>query len=107
MTDPEGDSIAITVDSIFQDEPVDGTGDGRHTPDGQGVGTSTAEVRAERVGVGRAEIGNGRFYHISYTADDGHGGSCSDVVRVGVPHDQGKNHILVDDGPLFDSTVVP
>jgi hypothetical protein len=45
VTDPEGDAISITVDSIFQDEPVDGYGDGSFTPDGRGVGTSTAGLR--------------------------------------------------------------
>jgi hypothetical protein len=42
-------------------------------------------------------------YHISFTADDGHGGFCSDEVLVGVPHD--KKATPVDDGALFDSTV--
>jgi hypothetical protein len=99
VTDPEGDAVEITINSIFQDEPVDSTGDGRHTPDGQGVGTSTAEVRAERDG-----SGNGRVYHISYTANDGHGGTCSGELLVGVPKSKGKKGDPVDEGPLYDST---
>jgi hypothetical protein len=102
VTDPEGDAIAITIDSIFQDEPVDAPGSGNTSPDGQGVGTSVAEVRAERVG-----SGNGRVYHIYFTVDDGHGGTCSGEVLVGVPKSQGKKGAPVDDGALYDSTIVP
>jgi streptogramin lyase len=102
VTDPDGDPITITIDSIWQDEPVDTFGDGTFVPDGQGVGTSMAEVRAERSGNPNVP-GNGRVYHIGFTAEDGIGGSCSGVVATGVPHD--KKDIPVDDGPLYDSTV--
>ena len=102
LTDPDGDTISATVDSIWQDEPVDTFGDGSFTPDGQGVGTATAEVRAERVGSKKVP-GNGRVYHISCIAEDGEGGSCSREVLVGVPHD--KKSVPVNDGALFDSTV--
>jgi hypothetical protein len=47
---------------------VDGLGDGSTSPDGTGVGTEQAQVRAER-----AESGNGRVYHIAFTASDGNG----------------------------------
>jgi hypothetical protein len=100
VTDADGDSVMITVDSIFQDEAVDARGSGNTAPDGRGVGTSTAEVRAERVG-----SGNGRAYHIGFTADDGNGGACSGEVLVGVPHN--KKGVAEDGGALFDSTVVP
>lgn len=103
VTDPEGDTVAVTIDSIRQDEAVNALGDGNTSPDGSGVGTSTAEVRAERTGTPKAP-GNGRMYHIGYTADDGHGGTCSGTVLVGVPHDQGKGSVVVDGGPLYDST---
>jgi hypothetical protein len=99
MTDPDGDPITITIDGIFQDEAVDAPGSGDTSPDGQGVGSSTAQVRAERVG-----DGNGRVYHIYFTADDGNGGTCSGEVLVGVSHDEESTS--VDDGPLYDSTVV-
>jgi hypothetical protein len=101
VTDPDGDPVSITIDSIFQDEPVDSYGDGRFTPDGAGVGTDTAQIRAERSGT-RKVPGNGRVYHIGYTADDGQGGSCWGEVTVAVPHD--RNTVPLDDGPLFDST---
>ena len=105
VTDPDGDPISITIDSIYQDEPVDTYGDGRFTPDGQGVGTSTAEVRAERSGT-KAVPGNGRVYHIGFTADDSYGGMCSGTVSVGVPHDQGQGATPIDEGPLYDSTAI-
>ena len=97
VTDPDGDPVTVTIDSIYQDEKVKGPG--KHHPDGQGVGTSTAEVRAERDGKG-----DGRVYHIYFTADDGRGGSCSGEVTVGVPHDKGGGSVPVDGGPLYDST---
>ena len=103
VTDPDGDAISIIIDSIFQDEPVDTFGDGKFSPDGMGVGTGIASVRAERSG-NKKVPGNGRVYHIDFTADDGKGKSCSGSVTTGVPHDQGKQKVPVDDGPLFDST---
>lgn len=101
VTDPDSDSIVITVNSIYQDEPVNTYGDGNFVPDGQGIGTDTAEVRAERSGT-RKVPGDGRFYHIEFSADDGQGGSCSGEVTIAVPH--AKNAVPVDDGPLYDST---
>ena len=71
VTDLDGDPFTINIDAIFQDEPTD-TGDSKFATDGQGVGSSTAEVRAERV-----DSGNGRVYHISFTAEDDKGASCS------------------------------
>jgi hypothetical protein len=105
VTDPDGDPISITIDSILQDEPVDTFGDGKFTPDGQGIGTDTAAVRAERAGTKKVP-GNGRVYHISFTADDGRGGSCSGEVLVGVPHDQGQRSVPIDDGALYNSTAL-
>ena len=101
ITDPDGDIVSITIDSIYQDEPVDTFGDGTFTPDGDGIGTATAQVRAERTGTSKVP-GNGRVYHINFTADDGYGGECGGEVLVKVPHD--KNKPAIDDGALYDST---
>jgi len=98
VTDPDGDTINITIDAIFQDEPVDNTGDGSFSPDGKGVGKSTAEVRSERDGEG-----NGRVYHLFFTADDENGGACSGEVLVNVPKSMSKPSI--DDGAIYDSTI--
>ncbi len=111
MTDPEGNALTITVTSIWQDELLDSTGDGRFTPDGSGVGTSTAWIRAERNGVGNKMAGNGRVYVINFTANDGKGGTCDGSVSWTVPHDQGQRATAIDDGPVsgyYDSTgVIP
>lgn len=108
VTDPDGDVVSITVDSISQDEPVKeaGTGSGNTCPDATGVGTDTPEVRAERAG-NKKVPGDGRVYHIAFTAEDGQGGTCEGEVLVCVPHDQGQGSVCIDEGPLFDSTVCP
>ena len=98
VTDADGDTITITIDGITQDEPVSGKGEGNTRPDGQGTGSDTAELRAERSGQS-----NGRVYEIAYIANDGNGGTCAGKVDVGVPHDQ--NGAAVNDGAAFDSTV--
>lgn len=103
VTDAEGDALTITVTGIRQDEPVNTHGDGNTAPDGKGVGTATAHVRAERSGTKKVP-GDGRVYHVAFSATDGHGGSCSDTVKVSVPHDQ-RGDAAVDGGPLYDSTV--
>jgi hypothetical protein len=100
VTDPEGGPVTITIDSIFQDEPVDGDGDGATSPDGFGVGTAMAQVRAERSG-----SGDGRVYHLAFTATDDAGNSCSGSVDVAVP--RSKQGTAEDGGPLFDSTTEP
>jgi len=103
VTDPDGDTLTLSITSIFQDEPVDSYGDGQFTPDGQGVGPATAEVRAERAGTKKVP-GDGRCYHIGFSAADGRGGTCGGTVVTCVPHDQSKTP--VDGGPLYDSTAV-
>ena len=100
VTDPDSDPVTITIDGIWQDEPVNGTDDGNTSPDGAGVGTDTAELRAERDGEG-----NSRAYHVYFTADDGQNNSCSGEVIVFAPISQGKFGPRVDDGPLYDSTL--
>ena len=60
----------------------------------------TALVRAERLNSNLG--GNGRVYHISFTAGDGQGGSCSGEVLVDVPI---RLVGAVDDGANYDSTI--
>lgn len=98
-TDADEDSISYIIVSIFQDEAVRGKGSGNTGPDGAGVGTDTAQVRAERNGKG-----DGRVYVISYTASDGNGGDCNGSVSVGVPHDK-RGDPAVNSGATFDSTI--
>jgi hypothetical protein len=96
--------FTINIDGIKQDEAVLGGGSGHTCPDGKGVGTTTAMVLAERSGQG-----DGRVYHIGFTATDINGNSCSGNVSVCVPHDKGEKHdgTCVDQGALFDSTACP
>ena len=100
VTDPDGDPVTINVDSIFQDEPVNNEGDGNTAPDADGLGTSVAQVRSERDGEG-----NGRFYHIGFTATDEMGNSCTGTVKVSVLANKGNEGAAVDDGPLYDATI--
>ena len=94
----EGDTLSIEITGIQQDEEVNAKGDGKTSPDGKGVGTDSAEVRAERSGTG-----DGRIYEISFTADDGNGGECTGSVQVGVPHD--KKDTPIDSIVRYDSTI--
>lgn len=107
IVDPDGDPVSITITAITQDEPVAGDGHGfgsRRRPDGEGVGTSLARVRAERrtQGHGRHH-GNGRMYAISFQATDSSGESCSGQVFVCVPFNPRRPECR-DDGQTYDST---
>jgi hypothetical protein len=99
VADPDGDDLTIVVSGVRQDEPLDGSGDGRTSPDAM-IENGAALVRAERSG-----RGNGRVYHIAFTADDGKGGACAGEVTVCVPHDRGPKGTCADEGPLFESTI--
>ncbi len=102
VTDPNNLAISIAITGIQQDEAVDATGSGNTAPDGSGIGTDTAYVRAERAGPG-----TGRLYFISFTATNSMGLQCTATVQSFVPHDQGQGFNPVDTGARFDSTVVP
>ncbi|MFL6603400.1 MAG: hypothetical protein ACJ8R9_19020 [Steroidobacteraceae bacterium] len=102
VTDAYGLPTTVAVTGIQQDEPVEAIGSGNTGPDGSGVGTSTAYVRAERAGPG-----TGRIYFISFTATNTQGAQCSGMVQGFVPHDQGQGFTPVDTGQRYDSTVLP
>lgn len=95
VIDPDGDPVAITITGVTQDESPIGPHAGR-CPDAQGIGTSRVMLRGERL-----VPGDGRFYHVGFTASDGNGNMCSGVVNVCVP---GQNGACVDQGPLYDSS---
>ena len=59
--------ITVNITSIHQDEPTK-ISPADPSPDGADVGTSTCSGKAERDG-----NGDGRVYHIGFTADDGKG----------------------------------
>jgi VCBS repeat-containing protein len=97
VTDPDvGDIITIAITAVFQDEPV-----GPMATAFIQVPPSTVLLTADRDG-----NGNGRVYHIFFTATDGQGGVCSGEVAVPVaPHDQSGGTPAIDDGALYDATV--
>jgi hypothetical protein len=97
VTDPNDSPVSIIIKEIRQDEAVLAPDSGHTSPDGRGIGASTAEVRAERV-----ESGNGRVYYITFAARNEAGGICTGTVEVGVPVT--NNGVAVGDGPLYDST---
>jgi hypothetical protein len=97
VSDPNNNTT-ITIDGVTQDEPTNGLGDGDTPVDAIINGSGTVLLRAERSGTG-----NGRVYHIHFTASDFEG-SASGMVTVCVPHDQGKKSVVVDGGELYDST---
>ena len=103
VTDEDGDAISITIDGIFQDEPVNAAGDGNTAPDGAGVGSDVASLRSES---SPKRPGDGRVYHVAFSAEDGQGGACEGSVTVCVPHGQRKGGVCVDGGARFDSTRV-
>jgi hypothetical protein len=96
VTDPDGDPVTIAVTGVSQDEPVIEEGARPTCPDAT-IDAGGARVRMERSGTG-----NGRVYHVSFTASDGRGGACEGAVTVCVPHDQGTA-ACVDDGATYDS----
>jgi RHS repeat-associated protein len=84
-----------TVTQVCQDEPPNFENVAAWAIDADGVGTSAVSVRAQRSGT-RSAPGNGRVYHIYYTAS-----TCSGEVTVGVP--TVANGTAVDDGALYNS----
>jgi hypothetical protein len=91
-SDPEGDPVEIQITGVTQDE-ADGS-----CPDAKIIDQDTVELRAERLGGG-----DGRVYHVGFTATDDGGEACSGQVKICVPHDQGHGMACVDQGPQQNS----
>jgi streptogramin lyase len=104
LLDPEADLVTVTITSIMQDQPVDTKGKGKRVPDGKGLGTPQAQVRAEHAR-NRGHEGRGRLYEIGFTASDPGGRSCMGSVRVGVARRDRETR--GDARPKYDSTQVP
>jgi len=98
VVDPAGLALTIQITSITQDEPINGPADGNTVCDGSGIGTSVAQLRAERIA-----NGNGRVYKVHYTTTNSASLSCSGVLTVTVPRFQ-NGAPAVDDGQVQDST---
>ena len=93
VKDSKGRAPTITLTAIFQDEWLTVSG----TPDATGVGTSRARLR-----VSRLNGGDGRVYHLRFTATDARGDTCTGTVKVCVPLTRGGT--CVDGGARVDST---
>jgi hypothetical protein len=87
-----------TITKICQDEDPNFEAIPAWAVDGTGIGTDTAGVRAERSGT-RAAPGNGRVYHIYFTAPQQN--NCTGQVTVGVPLAPGGT--AGDNGATFNS----
>lgn len=92
----EDADVFIEITAVTQDEPTHGDGDGDTPIDAVIQADGTVLLRAERSGKG-----NGRVYHIHFTATNSVG-SASGRVRVAVPRETKK--AVVDGGALHDST---
>ena len=95
--DPEGETVALSVVSVTQDEALDDQGDAKTTPDAdrEGLPANQVRLRAERMGGD-----DGRVYRVGVVATDQAGASCVKTILVGVPHDQGGA------GPVDTTSVV-
>jgi hypothetical protein len=96
VTDPDDDPVEARATDVRQDESVE---DGASGP-GADAQLAPLAVRAQRNGRGIVP-GNGRVYHVSFSAKDGNGGACHGVVKVCVPHAPGSD--CGDDGARHDS----
>jgi hypothetical protein len=94
LVNPNGDPV--TIDSVRQDEPTNGLGDG-DTPIDAIVSGDSVQLRAERSG-----NGNGRVYRICFTVHDPEQ-DATGCVTVSVPKSK-KTDAALDGGSLYDST---
>ena len=85
-----GKPTDLAITGIWQDEDVGPEADGV-------IDGPEAWLRAER-----DEDGNGRVYHVAFSATYRGGDTCEHEVLVTVPPD--KNKAAFDDGPLADAT---
>jgi len=98
VVDNDNNSLPITITDIFQDEPIIPVRGNKKYPDGDGIGTDVAWLRAERLGGG-----DGRIYEIFFNADDGQGLACDGFVKVCVPHDQKKRNECIEGEKKYNS----
>jgi dipeptidyl aminopeptidase/acylaminoacyl peptidase len=85
-TDPDGDTVTITIDGVTQDEPV-----GRRSDARAGQSADQVELRGQR-----RPRGNGRVYRIAFTVSDGKD-ECSGLTTVEVRRK--KKQPAVDSAP--------
>ena len=87
--DPDGDEVALVVDSVVSDEQMTR----RDQPDAVLRGDGTFGLRAARSG-----RGDGRVYRVGFVASDPKGASCRGEIVVRVDHDNRLSNQASDDG---------
>jgi hypothetical protein len=95
IVDPQNND-AVTITGVTQDERTNGLGDG-DTPIDAVISSNSVLLRSERSGKG-----DGRVYHVCFTAADPEG-SATGCVNVVVPKSK-KTDVAGDGGSLYDST---
>ncbi len=93
--DPDVNISDIVITSVSSDEPEDapGKGDGDTVKDIVIKSSQTVDLRAERQG-----DGNGRVYTINFEVADKYGNIAEGACKILVPHDQGEEDAVIDDG---------
>jgi Big-like domain-containing protein len=98
-SDPDGDPLRITIDTVSQDEPNQGGSGGDAWPDA----TLSATGEELRLRASRNGSGDGRVYRVHVIVADGHGATCSGTITVSVPHDQSGRPARDSAPPGFNS----
>lgn len=94
VTDACDADVPVHFTWASSDEPVNGLGDGNHTPDIV-LGCDGVDLRAERQGPR-----NGRVYHLGWRAEDLAGHVVEGTCTVTVHHDQ-SGRVAMDDGEAY------
>ena len=93
-----GVPAGVKIERVCQDEDPNFEKIAAYAIDGAGLGTDTAQIRAQRSGT-RTSPGNGRVYTIKFSAPSL---QCLGTVKVGVPGSP-TAPAAIDDGPVWDS----
>lgn len=92
VADTAGGPVAIAITRIAQDEPAGSTPSASRTSDGGAL------LKAQR-----DPLGDGRVYHIFFTATGQEGATCDGELTVCVPRGLGSGRTCGDGGRLYYS----
>lgn len=107
LSTSNGAAPEIIIQCVYQDEPLNGLGDGNTEIDAKLNNDGQLLLRKERAGRHSSSgRGNGRVYHVDFQATDTAAGeSCLGSVAVEVPHrrwgkakDDGRHYVSLDNG---------
>ncbi len=94
VADSGGGPVVLGITAVTQDERPGSE------PTAAAVGNGTVALQAAR-----DAFGDGRVYHLAFTATGPEGASCSGEVTVCVPRDLGPDRACGDEGPLYPAGV--